>query len=153
MSSLPDGRIAVYTGTFDPITYGHLDIIRRGSQIFERLVVGVGINPEKATLFSPQERVDQVRRVVAPFRNVEVRFYSALTVHFVRQVGARVMLRGLRTTSDMDYEFSMSLANLALDPEIETVFLMAKDEYSHISSTLIRQIASFQDDLTAFVPP
>jgi len=153
MSSLPDGRVAVYTGTFDPITLGHLDIIRRGSQIFERLVVGVGINPEKATLFSPRERVDQVRRVVAPFHNVEVRHYSNLTVHFVRQVGARVMLRGLRTTSDMENEFSMSLANLALDPEIETVFLMAKDEYSHVSSTLIRQIATLGGTLDKFVPP
>jgi pantetheine-phosphate adenylyltransferase len=153
MTSLSNGRIAVYTGTFDPITFGHLDIIRRGSQIFERLVVGVGINPEKATLFSPQERVDQVRRVVAPFHNVDVKFYTGLTVHFVRQVGARVMLRGLRTTTDMEYEFSMSLANLILDPEIETVFLMAKDEYSHVSSTLIRQIASLGGALDKFVPP
>src|SRR5689334_11783718 len=152
MSSLANGRVAVYTGTFDPITFGHLDIIRRGSQIFERLVVGVGINPEKATLFSPEERVDQVRGVVAPFRNVEVDFYAGLTVHFVRQVGARVMLRGLRTTSDMEYEFSMSLANLALDPELETVFLMAKDELSHVSSTLIRQIASLGGNLDKFVP-
>jgi pantetheine-phosphate adenylyltransferase len=153
MSSLPDGRIAVYTGTFDPITFGHLDIIRRGSRIFERIVVGVGINPEKATLFSPNERVDQVRRVVAPFRNVEVRHYANLTVHFVRQMGARVMLRGLRTTSDMEFEFSMSLANLALDPEIETVFLMAKDEFSHVSSSLIRQIATLGGAVDKFVPP
>jgi pantetheine-phosphate adenylyltransferase len=148
-----DGRIAVYTGVFDPITFGHLDVIRRGSQIFDRIVVGVGVNPEKATFLTPEERVDLVRRVVAPVRNVEVRFYSGLTVHFVRQVGARVMLRGLRTTSDMEYEFSMSLANLALDPEIETVFLMAKDEYSHVSSTLIRQIAVLGGALDKFVPP
>ena len=153
MSSLPDGRIAVYTGTFDPITFGHLDIIRRGSAIFERIVIGVGINPEKATLFSPEERVDQVRRVVAPFRNVDVRFYSGLSVQFVRQVGARVMLRGLRTTSDMEYEFSMSLTNLTLDPEIETVFLMAKEQFSHVSATLIRQIATFGGELKKFVPP
>ena len=152
MSTLPDGRVAVYTGTFDPITFGHLDIIRRGSAIFERMVVGVGVNPEKATLFSPEERVDQVRRVVAPFRNVDVRFYSGLSVQFVRQVGARVMLRGLRTTSDMEYEFSMSLANLILDPEIETVFLMAKETYSHISGTLLRQIADLGGDLEKFVP-
>ncbi len=153
MSSPANGRIAVYTGTFDPITFGHLDIIRRGSAIFERIVVGVGINPEKATLFSPEERVEQVRQVVASFRNVEVCFYSNLTVHFVRQVGARVMLRGLRTTSDMEFEFSMSLANLTLDPEIETVFLMAKDEYSHVSSSLIRQIATLGGSLDKFVPP
>ena len=153
MSSLPDGRIAVYTGTFDPITFGHLDIIRRGSQIFERLVVGVGINPEKTTLFSPRERVDQVRRVVAPFHNVEVTHYSKLTVHFVREVGARVMLRGLRTTSDMETEFTMSLMNLNLDPEIETVFLMASEPHAHVNSTLLRQIAWFGGDLSKFLPP
>jgi pantetheine-phosphate adenylyltransferase len=153
MSPPANGRVAVYTGTFDPITFGHLDIIRRGSHIFDRIVIGVGVNPEKATLFTPEERVDQVRRVVAPFRNVEVRYYSSLTVQFVRQVGARVVLRGLRTTSDMEFEFSMSLANLILDPEIETVFLMAKDEYAHVSSTLIRQIATLGGSLEKFVPP
>ena len=145
-------RVAVYTGTFDPITFGHLDIIRRGSAIFERIVVGVGINPEKATLFSPEERVELVRRVVAPFPNVEVTFYSSLTVQFVRQVGARVMLRGLRTTSDMENEFTMSLMNLNLDPEIETVFLMASEAHSHLSSSLLRQIATFGGDLTPFLP-
>src|SRR5438874_3103361 len=93
-----------------------------------------------------------VRQVVVPYRNVEVRPFSDLAVRFVREVGARIMLRGLRTLSDMEYEFSMSLTNLALDPEIETIFLMAKEEYSHISSTLIRQIATFQGELTKFVP-
>jgi pantetheine-phosphate adenylyltransferase len=148
----PDSRTAVYTGSFDPITFGHVDIIRRGSQIFTRLVVGVGINPEKAPFFAPEERVALVKRVVAPFPNVEVIPFTGLAVHFVRQVGARIMLRGLRTTSDMEYEFSMSLTNLALDPEIETVFLMAKEEYSHLSSTLIRQIATFGGSLDKFVP-
>lgn len=149
----PNGRSAVYTGSFDPITVGHLDIIRRGSHIFERLVVGVGINPEKPTFFSLDERVDLVKRVVEPFPNVEVKPFTGLAVHFVREVKARIMLRGLRTTSDMEYEFSMSLANLALDPELETVFLMAKDEYSHVSSTLIRQIATLGGNLEKFVPP
>jgi pantetheine-phosphate adenylyltransferase len=148
-----NGRVAVYTGTFDPITFGHLDIIRRGSELFERLVVGVGLNPEKATFLSPNERLGLVQRVVTSFENVSVESYSGLTVHFVRQVGARVILRGLRTTSDMEYEFSMSLANQALDPDIETVFLMAKDDFSHVSSTLIRQIASLGGNLDKFVPP
>ncbi len=146
-------KSAVYTGVFDPIHLGHLNIIRRGSHIFDRLVVGVGINPEKASFFSVEERVELVQKVVKSIGNVEVRPFPGLAVQFVREVGSRVMLRGLRTLSDMEYEFSMSLTNLALDPEIETVFLMAKEEYSHISSTLIRQIATFQGELTKFVPP
>jgi pantetheine-phosphate adenylyltransferase len=146
-------RIAVYTGVFDPAHLGHLDVIRRGSGLFDRLVVGVGNNPEKTSFFSVDERVELVGRIVKPFANVEVRPFTGLAVRFVRQVGARVMLRGLRTLSDMEYEFSMSLTNLALDPEIETVFLMAKEEYSHISSTLIRQIATFGGPLDKFVPP
>jgi pantetheine-phosphate adenylyltransferase len=153
MAASPGDQIAVYTGVFDPIHLGHLDVIRRGSRIFQRLVVGVGNNPEKPPFFTIEERVDLISRVVAPYHNVEVLPFTGMAVRFVGQVGARVILRGLRTLSDMEYEFSMSLTNLALDPEIETVFLMAKEEYSHISSTLIRQIASFQDDLTAFVPP
>jgi pantetheine-phosphate adenylyltransferase len=147
------GGAAVYTGVFDPVHLGHLDVIRRGSEIFDRLVVGVGINPEKAPLFSPDERVELLRQVVASFRNVEVLPFDGLAVRFVREVGARIMLRGLRTTSDMEYEFDMSLTNLALDPAIETVFLMAKETYSHISGTLLRQIARFGGDLDKFVPP
>jgi pantetheine-phosphate adenylyltransferase len=153
MAVSPGHQIAVYTGVFDPLHLGHLDVICRGSRIFEHLVVGVGNNPEKTSLFTIEERVQQVNRIVAPYRNVEVHPFTGLAVRFVREVGARVILRGLRTLSDMEYEFSMSLTNLALDPEIETVFLMAKEEYSHISSTLIRQIATFQDELSKFVPP
>src|SRR6266545_1097486 len=153
MSPVRDHEIAVYTGVFDPVHLGHLDVIRRGSRIFERLVVGVGINPEKSSIFSPEERADLVRQVVAPLHNVTVRTFSGLAVRFVREVGVRIMLRGLRTTSDMEYEFTMSLTNLALDPEIETVFLMAKETYSHISGTLLRQIAALGGDLEKFVPP
>lgn len=145
-------RIAVYTGTFDPVHRGHLDIISRGSQIFDRLVVGVGINPDKAPFFSLEERVELVRKVIAPFPNVSVREFTGLAVSFVRELGARVMLRGLRTTSDMESEFTMSLMNLNLDPEIETVFLMAKEAYSHVSSTLLRQIATFGGNLDKFLP-
>lgn len=143
---------AVYTGVFDPVHLGHLDIIRRGSKLFDRLVVGVGINPEKSAFFTLEERVELLQHVVHPFANVEVRPFQGLAVNFVRAVGARIMLRGLRTLSDMEYEFSMSLTNLSLDPEVETVFLMAKEEYSHISSTLIRQIATLEGELGKFVP-
>jgi pantetheine-phosphate adenylyltransferase len=152
MSPAAEHAVAVYTGVFDPIHLGHLDVIRRGSRLYDRLVVGVGVNPEKSPFFTPDERAALIRRVVAPFANVEVRTFSGLAVRFVRDVGARIMLRGLRTTSDMEYEFTMSLTNLALDPEIETVFLMAKETYSHISGTLLRQIAELGGDLEKFVP-
>ena len=153
MATLPDHRVAVYTGVFDPVHLGHLDVIHRGSQIFDRLIVGVGINPEKAPFFSMEERVQLVQRMVASYPNVEVQPFKGLAVKCVREVGARIMLRGLRTTSDMENEFTMSLTNLTLDPEIETVFLMAKEKYSHISSTLIKQIATFGGELEKFVPP
>jgi pantetheine-phosphate adenylyltransferase len=150
---MSDNRLAVYTGVFDPIHLGHLDVIRRGSRLYHRLVVGVGINPEKSTFFSLEERVALVKKVVAALPNVEVLPFTGLAVHFVRSVGALVMLRGLRTLSDMEYEFSMSLTNQSLAPELETVFLMANEAYSHVSSTLIRQIATFHGDLDKFVPP
>jgi pantetheine-phosphate adenylyltransferase len=146
-------RVAVYTGMFDPVHLGHLDIIRRGSRLFDRLVVGVGINPEKAPLFTAEERVELLRQVVKRFENVEVEAFDGLAVRFVRDVGANVMLRGLRTLTDMEYEFTMTLTNLSLDNELETIFLMAKEEYSHVSSTLLRQIASFKGELSKFVTP
>jgi pantetheine-phosphate adenylyltransferase len=153
MTTPLSNRVAVYTGTFDPIHRGHLDIISRGSRIFDSLVVGVGINPDKATFFSLEERVELVRSVIQPYPNVSVRDFTGLAVAFVRQLGARVMLRGLRTTSDMEAEFAMSLMNLNLDPEVETVFLMAKEGYSHVSSTLLRQVATFGGRLDQFLPP
>jgi pantetheine-phosphate adenylyltransferase len=153
MTLSPGHRVAVYTGVFDPVHLGHLDIIQRGSSLFDRLIVAVGINPDKAPFFTLEERVQLLERVVAPFDNVEVRPFTGLAVRFVRDVGARVMLRGLRTTSDMEYEFTMSLANSAIDPEIETVFLMAKEAYSHVSGTLLRQIATFGGPLDKFVSP
>ncbi len=145
-------RIAVYTGTFDPIHDGHLDIIERGGRLFDKLIVGVGVNPDKRTLFTPEERVDLVREVSRDWKNVEVRAFDGLAVSFVRDCGARVVLRGLRTLSDMEYEFTMSLMNRNLDPEIETVFLMSKEEFSHVSSSLLRQIATLGGDLSKFLP-
>ena len=147
-------RTAVFTGTFDPITLGHLDVISRGRLLFEHLIVAIGVNPTKQVLFPIEERVDLAQRVLGQFNNVEVRAFEGLTVDFVRSIGARVILRGLRTLSDMEYEFSMTLTNHRLDPGIETVFLMADGEYAHVSSSLIKQVARYggPEALGRFVP-
>jgi pantetheine-phosphate adenylyltransferase len=149
-----DSRIAVYTGSFDPITLGHLNVIERASRLVDRLIVGIGINIEKQALFSPEERLDLVTRVTQRLGNVEVRVFTGLAVRFVRDCGARVIVRGIRTLSDMEAEFTMTLANRKLDSGVETVFLMADEEYSHVSSSLIKQIAPLAGDeeLARFVP-
>jgi pantetheine-phosphate adenylyltransferase len=147
-------RKAVYTGTFDPPTLGHLDVIRRGRVLFDELVIGVGVNPNKRMLFPVEDRVELVRRIIAPFPNVSVQPFDDLAVQFVRRIGARIILRGVRSLSDMEYEFSMTLTNQRLDPEIETVFLMADGEYSHVSSSLIKQVALYggAEAVGRFVP-
>jgi len=146
---------AVYTGSFDPVTLGHLDIIRRASRLFAQLVVGIGINKDKRPLFDPDQRVELVRRVTAGMDGVEVATFDGLAVDFVRQVGATVMVRGIRPLTDIAGEFTMMMANRQLDRDIETVFLMADDQYVHISSSLLKQIAVMSDNdahLAKFVP-
>ena len=147
--------IAVYTGSFDPITLGHLDVIGRAARIFDTIVVGVGINPDKQPLFSLEERVRLVKSAVEGFSNVRVELFSGLSVAFVRDQGAHVLLRGVRSLTDIEAEFTMTLANRKLDPSVETVFLMADAAYSHISSSLLKQITPLADDeaLLRFVPP
>ena len=147
-------RVAVYTGSFDPITLGHLNVIERASRLVEKLIVGIGINIEKQSLFTSEERLDLVRRVVKHLPNVEVRQFSGLAVHFVRECGAQVMLRGVRSLTDIEEEFTMTLANRKLDPGIETVFLMADEQFSHVSSSLLKQITPLatDDELARFVP-
>ncbi len=149
-----DSRIAVYTGSMDPITLGHYNVIERSSQLVDKLIVGVGLNIGKEPLFNPKERVDLVERVTRDLGNVEVRTFTGLAVSFVRQCGARVIIRGIRTLTDMESEFTMTLANRKLDPGIETVFLMADEEFTHVSSTLIKQITPLAGDeeLARFVP-
>jgi pantetheine-phosphate adenylyltransferase len=149
-----DLRTAVYTGSFDPLTLGHLNVIERAVKLVDHLVVGVGINTGKQPLFSIEERVDLLREATRRLRRVEVRPFTGLAVNFVRECGARVMLRGVRSLSDIEAEFTMTLANRKLDPDIETIWLTADDQYSHVSSSLIRQIAPLADDtqLGRFVP-
>ena len=149
-----DSRVAVYTGSFDPVTLGHLNVIERSARLVDTLIVGIGINTEKAALFSPEERVALVTQATASVKNVQVRAFDGLAVEFVRQCGARVMVRGVRPLTDLAGEFTMMMANKHLDPGIETVFLMADEEFAHVSSTLIKQIAALADDdmLARFVP-
>ena len=149
-----DSRIAVYTGTFDPITLGHLNVIERSSRLVDTLIVGIGINAEKTPLFSPEERVDLVRQATSQFDNVDVRTFDGLAVQFVRQCGSRVMVRGVRPLTDLAGEFTMMMANRHLDPDIETVVLMADEEFAHVSSSLIKQITPLATDemLERFVP-
>lgn len=152
---MSDSRIAVYTGSFDPISLGHVNVIQRASRLVDKLIVGIGLNIEKQSLFSPDERLELVTLVTRPFGNVEVRTFTGLAVRFVRECHARVIVRGIRSLSDMEAEFTMTLANRKLDPGVETVFLMADEEFSHVSSSLIKQIAPLatDDELARFVPP
>ena len=145
---------AVYTGSFDPITLGHLNVIQRSSKICNRLIIGIGMNIEKMPLFNPAERMELVKRVTSELTNIEVRIFDGLAVEFVRSVGANVMIRGVRPLTDIAAEFTMTIANKKLDPDIETVFLMADANYAHVSSTLIKQVAPLADDekLASFVP-
>lgn len=149
---------AVYVGSFDPLTLGHQDIIERGARIYERLTVGIGINPDKAALFSPEERVAMCEEALGHIRNVCVQTFEGLAVEFVRSCNSRVLLRGVRSLMDIDAEFTMSLANRVLDDEIESVFLMSSEGFNHISSSLIKQVARMGsgDELEArladFVP-
>lgn len=149
-----DSRVAVYTGSFDPVTLGHLNVIERSSRLVDRLVVGIGTNIGKQPLFTPEERVEILKRITKRFNNVEVRCFSGLAVNFVRECGARVMIRGVRPLTDIAAEFTMMMANRHLDADVETVVLMADEEFTHVSSTLIKEITPLagDDELARFVP-
>ncbi len=147
-------RIVVYPGSFDPITLGHLNVMERVSGLFDRLIIGVGVNVEKETLFSPAERKQMIHEVTAHLENVEIRTFSGLAVAFVKQCGSRIMVRGVRPITDIPAELTMMMANRRLAPEVETLFMIADGELAHVSSSLIKQIASVADDeeLSRFLP-
>ena len=151
-------RVGLYPGTFDPITNGHVDIISRAARMFSRLVVGVAANAGKGPLFPIEERVELVQAELAPIAErtgtvIEVRAFDSLLVHFAHQVGAGVIVRGLRAVSDFDYEFQMAGMNYRLDANIETVFLMASERHQFISSRFVKEIAHLGGDIASFVPP
>ena len=146
-------RHAVYPGTFDPITNGHQDLVRRAASIFERVIIAIAANPNKAPMFSLDERVDMARRVLAELPNVEVVGYSGLTVEFARRQGARVIVRGLRAVSDFEFEFQLANMSRHLERDIETVFLTPQEQFTFISSTLVREIAVLGGDVSEFVHP
>ena len=147
-------RRAVFTGTFDPITLGHLDIVRRSDALFDELIIGVGSNPAKNSLFSLEERVELARQCTAGIPGVRVQSFSGLTVEFVKSVNATLILRGVRAAIDTDYEVTMARTNRVLLPGLETVLLPSSESFAHLSSTLIRQIAgkTTRDVLAQFVP-
>jgi pantetheine-phosphate adenylyltransferase len=146
-------RIAVYPGTFDPITNGHLDVIKRACKLFDRVIVGVARDNYKQTLFSLEERVRLAREVTQDIPGVEVKAFQGLLVDFVRREGACAIIRGLRAVSDFEYEFQMSIMNKKLAEEVETVFLMTATEYSFLTSSIIRQVASLGGCIRGLVPP
>lgn len=145
-------RIAVYPGTFDPITYGHIDIIERSLRIFDKVIIAVAPNPRKESLFSLEERLDMIREVTKGYKGVEIDSFDGLLVDYIKRKGAVAIIRGLRAVSDFEYEFQMALMNRKLNHQIETVFLMPSEEYSYLTSSIVKEIAGLGGRVTDLVP-
>ncbi len=146
-------RRAIYPGTFDPVTYGHIDLIKRALRIFDEVVVAVAHNPTKGPVFTVQERVEFLRRATRSLRGVKVDDFDGLVVNYARRKGARVMVRGLRMLSDFEYEFQMALTNRKLARDVETIFLMPSESYAYLSARLIKEATALGARLSAFLPP
>jgi pantetheine-phosphate adenylyltransferase len=144
---------ALFPASFDPITNGHLDIIQRSLRLFDHLVIAVAVNVAKGGLFSVEERIEMLREVMASEPRVSVHSFSGLTVDYARQIGAGAVIRGVRAMSDFEYEFEMALMNKHLSPDLETVFLMASQEYLYVSSSRLKELARFGRSVDEFVPP
>jgi len=145
-------KVCVYPGSFDPITYGHLDIIERASKIFDKLIVAAVCNPSKKSAFTLEERVELIKECTKNFDNVEVDHFSGLLIDYLRQKSASVVIKGLRVLTDFEYEFQMALLNKNLDPDIETVFMMTNNKFSYISSSMVKEIAILGANIEEFVP-
>jgi pantetheine-phosphate adenylyltransferase len=146
-------RKVIYPGTFDPVTYGHIDVIKRATELFDSVVVTVAINAGKAPLFSTEERVSMLKESLKEFTNVSVDSFDGLVVDHAKIVGAQAIIRGLRAVSDFEYEFQMALMNRKLAKNIATVFLMPHEKFTYLNSTIIRNLASLNSDVNDFVPP
>ena len=144
---------AIYAGTFDPLTYGHVDVIERAAKIFPRLVVGIAASVSKSPLFSLEERIDLVRGSLGHIDGIEIKSFEGLLVDFAEQEKTNVIIRGLRAFSDFEYEFQMALTNRQMRPQIETLFLMPKQDYSYVSSSNVREVAQMGGNIDQFVPP
>lgn len=145
--------VAIYPGSFDPITSGHLDVIERGSRLCDRLIVSILRNRDKFPLFSVAERMEMLREVAAPYRNVEVDSFEGLLADYALSKGARVIVRGIRAISDYENELQMALMNRRLQPQVETIFLLAGEQYSFVSSKLVKEVISLGGNITGLVPP
>ncbi len=145
-------KIAVFPGSFDPITIGHVDLVRRALPLFDKVIVAVGVNSQKKTLYSLEQRLEWLEEVFADDDKVSVGSFEGLTAHFCRQVAARYLLRGLRNASDFDYEKTISQLNTIIGHGIETIFLISQPQYSHISSTIVREIIKGRGDASPFLP-
>ena len=152
MNATPRAQVAIYPGSFDPLTNGHVDIITRGARLFERIVVGILVNVEKAPLFTVPERIDLAREVFAGFPNVEIDTFGGLLVDYARVKRASVVVRGLRAVSDFEYEMQMALMNRRLNPDLETVFMMPAEEYSYVSSRLVKEVFALGGNIGGLVP-
>lgn len=145
-------RIAVFAGTFDPVTMGHVDVVRRAAPLFDEIIIAIGVNTAKKTLFSLEKRTEWLERTFSDLSNIRIKHYEGLTVNFCESVGAKYLLRGLRNGTDFDYEAHIAQLNKSLDSKIETVFMMTSPEFSFISSTLVRDLVIHQGDYQPYVP-
>lgn len=145
-------RTAIYPGSFDPVTYGHIDIIRRASAMVDKLIIGVLRNSAKTPLFSVEERVNMLREVTEGIDNVEIRSFDGLLIDFARDTGAHIIVRGLRAVTDFEYELQLAQTNKAVYPQIDTLFLVTSVEYSYLSSSVVREVASYNGDISKFAP-
>jgi len=145
-------KIAIYPGSFDPITKGHADIVKRTAAVFDKVIVAVSINAQKAPLFSIDERIDLAKNVFSDYENVEVSTFSGLLADYAKSVGAKTIVKGLRAVSDFEYEFQMAHMNKKLNPEVETMFMMSNQKYSYLSSSIVKEVGKLGGDLTDLVP-